>query len=378
MTAASLTLPRSEPRSATLRGQVIEFLVVGGATPLCFLLSWLLRQTVGLDAADLAVGFTMFHAAFIVNDPHFAVTYLLFYEDFKGRALGDAFPRALRARYLATALAVPALLAAWALHAIATDAAEQLGLMIELMFLLVGWHYVKQGFGVMIVLASRRSVHFTPTERRVILAHCFAGWAYSWANPHQLARLQQEKGLIYLSIERPHLLELIALVALAATTVALLATLWLKYRRERRWPLITPLTALLCSIWFWLVFSGADPLVRYMTPALHSLQYLYFVFLLKRNEAADRTQEPHFEPPPRERLAILAFLALGLGFLLFHAAPELLDLLLASPPGIGLGVSLGPTPYFAALYAIVNIHHYFMDNVIWRRDNPRTRYLTAR
>jgi hypothetical protein len=23
----------------------------------------------------------------------------------------------------------------------------------------------------------------------------------------------------------------------------------------------------------------------------------------------------------------------------------------------------------------VNIHHYFMDWVIWRRDNPQTRYL---
>ena len=36
---------------------------------------------------------------------------------------------------------------------------------------------------------------------------------------------------------------------------------------------------------------------------------------------------------------------------------------------------LGPTPYFAALFAVVNIHHYFMDFVIWRKDNPRTRYL---
>jgi len=23
----------------------------------------------------------------------------------------------------------------------------------------------------------------------------------------------------------------------------------------------------------------------------------------------------------------------------------------------------------------VNIHHYFMDHVIWRRDNPDTRFL---
>jgi len=38
---------------------------------------------------------------------------------------------------------------------------------------------------------------------------------------------------------------------------------------------------------------------------------------------------------------------------------------------------LGPTPYFAALFAVVNLHHYFMDFVIWRRDNPETKYLRA-
>jgi hypothetical protein len=102
------------------------------------------------------------------------------------------------------------------------------------------------------------------------------------------------------------------------------------------------------------------------------------VWLLKRNEAESRTGEPHFEPPPRERLAVLGFFALGLGWLLFHAVPTALDDMFAASAAMDVGVSLGPTPYFAALYAIVNIHHYFMDNVIWRRENPRTRFLTTR
>ena len=37
---------------------------------------------------------------------------------------------------------------------------------------------------------------------------------------------------------------------------------------------------------------------------------------------------------------------------------------------------LGATPYLAAIGTFVNIHHYFMDNVIWRRDNAETRLLT--
>lgn len=377
MTSTALAERRvAEP--STLRDQIVELLVVGGVTPLCFAFSWLLRRGVGLDAAELAVGFTMFHAAHVVNDPHFAVTYLLFYEDFKERAFGSAFSKTLRVRYWLAGLVIPAALAWWALAALTSDSAERLGLLVELMFLLVGWHYVKQGFGVMVVLSARRGVRFGSHERWIILAHCFAGWAYAWVNPHQEARLQQEKGLIYLAIERPEALERAALGALAISTVALIAMLIRKRRREGPIPLFTPLTALLSSVWCWLVFSAADPLVRYMTPALHSLQYLYFVGLLKHGEAKSRTVEPYFEPPPRERLAVLAFFALGLGWLLFHAVPQALDDMFATPPLIGLGVSLGPTPYFAALYAIVNIHHYCMDSVIWRRDNPRTRFLTAR
>ena len=28
-----------------------------------------------------------------------------------------------------------------------------------------------------------------------------------------------------------------------------------------------------------------------------------------------------------------------------------------------------------AIYVVVNLHHYLMDTVLWRRENPKTRYL---
>jgi hypothetical protein len=39
--------------------------------------------------------------------------------------------------------------------------------------------------------------------------------------------------------------------------------------------------------------------------------------------------------------------------------------------------AVGPTPYLAAITAAVNIHHYFMDWVIWRRGEPEMRHLLA-
>ena len=82
---------------------------------------------------------------------------------------------------------------------------------------------------------------------------------------------------------------------------------------------------MLMSIWSWSVYSSIDPLVMYLTPALHSVQYLYFVWLMKRNEAREEEAPPRFGRPVGTRLAVLAVSATGLAWLLFHGAPGILD-----------------------------------------------------
>ena len=364
------------PRARVQARPVVEFLLVGGATPLLFAVSWLLRRTIGLDSADLAVGFLFFYGAHIINDPHFAVTYLLFYGDARARVLGRETPALQRARYLVAGLLVPVALVAWAGTALAARSAHSLGLLIQAMFLLVGWHYVKQGFGVMTVLAARRGVRFQPRERLAILSHCYAGWAYAWASPYDPGKEVEEKGVVYTTIAHPVGLERLTHVVFLATAVWLLVVLADKWRRERRLPVVTPLVAMLCSVWVWSVYSSIDPLVVYAIPALHSIQYLYFVWLLKGNEAREREGPPWFERSARVRMGILAVSALGLGWVLFHGAPSALDDFLV--PRRSRFTDLGATPWFAAIFTVVNIHHFFMDWVIWRRDNPVTRYLTAR
>jgi len=357
--------------------RLVEFLVVGGATLFLYPLLWLVRASLGLDTAELVVGFLMFHAAHLINDPHFSVTYLLFYRDARRRAFGPAFTGGQRVRYLIAGVLAPLALAAWLLSALATGSARSLGLSIQLMFLLVGWHYVKQGFGVLSVLSARRGVRYSTRERRALLAHCFAGWAYAWASPASPVIEAEEKGVIYSSLAHPRWLEQICALSFALSALALVAVLLRKWQRERRFPPLAPLTGLLVSIWAWSVYSSADPLLLYMIPALHSLQYLYFVWLLSKNQARAAERPPYFGPPAGQRLLFLAVASLALGWLLFHAAPELLDgaRLAAHRRARETLGEVGATPYFAAIFVFVNVHHYFMDNVIWRRENPDTQYL---
>jgi hypothetical protein len=352
-------------------------MLVGGATLVLLPLAWLYRKGVGLDFSEFSVSFFAFYGAYLINDPHFSVTYLLFYEDLKRRALGTAFSPIQRVRYVVAGFVVPLALVVWASAALASDSAKAMGLLIQLMFLLVGWHYVKQGFGVLTVLSARRGVTFSSLERKLILLHCYAGWAHAWASPADLGKEVAEKGVVYSSLAQPPGLELVTQIVFFASTIPLVWVLVQKWRREERLPPLAPLVGLLVTVWLWTVYSGLDPLLVYVIPALHSVQYLYFVWLLKRNQAREAEGPPSFGRPVSVRLTVLAVSALALGWLLFHGAPSFLDgtLVAAEASDADATGGLGATPYFAAIFAIVNIHHYFMDYVIWRRENPDTRYL---
>jgi len=100
---------------------LLEFLLVGGAT---------LRALSAVLAAPKEPGPRHGRARRRIShvsrctrhhDPHFSVTYLLFYKDAKERAFGAAWGPVQRARYLIAGLLVPLLLAGWAIAALAGD-----------------------------------------------------------------------------------------------------------------------------------------------------------------------------------------------------------------------------------------------------------------
>lgn len=352
--------------------RLAEFAVVGGMTPFLFPVAWLLRRALGADASELFVGFLCFHAAHVVNDPHFSVTYLLFYENAKERAFGRAWGLPQRARYVVAGFLVPSVLAVWAGSALFARSAVALGWLIQLMFLLVGWHYVKQGFGVLSVLSARRGVAFGAVERRVLLFHSYAAWAYAWASPADPGSSMEERGVVYTSFAHGPLLEHATFWVFMASAVAVLGVLALRLRPGHVFPPLGALAGYLSALWLWTVYSRVEPLVVYVIPALHSLQYLHFVGLLKRSELERQPDRPFALRGNRTRLVLFFATAVGLAWIVFHGVPGLLDAALFSPRRIiqHLEDPLGPAPCVAAVFVCVNIHHYFMDHVLWRRENP--------
>jgi len=124
-------------------------------------------------------------------------------------------------------------------------------------------------------------------------------------------------------------------VMLGASSLLLIGVIVQRKLTEGKMLPLGPLVGLLVSIWSWMIFSGWDPLLRYAIPALHSLQYLFFVYLIRKNEAKAHEGPPSFGRPVVVRLVTIALASLGLGWLLFHGLPEFLDLAFTPriPPG---------------------------------------------
>lgn len=394
MTAGTLVAQSAIAGRPFLNRSVFEFLITGGLTLILLPLAYFYRKSAGLESSEYIVSFSAFYAAYLINDPHFSASYLLFYKNARARFLGPEFQGAQRVRYIVAGLIVPLALIAWIVASMLMQSAQILGTMVQLMYLLVGWHYVKQGFGVLSVLSARRGVRFSQHERWVFLAHCFCGWAYAWTSPRELGRDYEETGVVYSALAHPRGLEEVALVLFCLSTIALIVAIVLRVMRRQGLPPLAASCGYFMSIWLWTIYSNVDPLMIYVIPALHSLQYWYFVYLLKRGEAKDRFEqrvegrvdgtvgpEAALGRFTWRRLGLFFMSTVALAWLFFHGLPDVLDgTLVASAASMGLepdvsARGLGTTPYLAAFATFINIHHYFIDHVIWRRENPELRYL---
>jgi hypothetical protein len=356
-----------------LFGPVTDFLCLGGSS--LFLLPLLFV----LPAADYRapIATAMLLIAHLVNHPHFAHSYQIFYRGFRAKAFRPDLGRAMQARYFFAGLIAPAILFAFCAISIARGDARLLGYGGNIMALFVGWHYVKQGYGMLMVDAVLKRKFFKDPEKKVFLANSYLVWIFAWLSVNDIVSQHQLWGLQYYSFAIP------APIVLAAGLAALasgLLTLWILFSRWREsggLP-INGVLAYFVSLYLWLLFVWINPLWLLVVPALHSLQYLVVVWRYELNY--ERGREGALEPlavPLVERVfgsryyaSMTLFAATGLviGYLGFWGVPRFLDSIVPYDKEV-----FGGTMFLFVFWIFINVHHYFLDNVMWRRENPDTR-----
>ena len=112
-------------------------------------------------------------------------------------------------------------------------------------------------------------------------------------------------------------------------------------------------------VW-WLPVTRQFEFYFLLTPMFHSLQYLAFVYKMEGTRLRSE--------PRREVKATLLVSGLVLaGWMAFELLPNTLD------TALGTFAAWQMFFFFTAAMLFINVHHYFIDNVLWRFKNPEVR-----
>jgi len=364
----------------------LDFLLIGGLSLILWIPIYFLQGTFdGLEKAVLALPGIAFVLAYWVNYPHFMASYKLAYFQDKQFILSNWFQL----------IAVPALLLLCIIlglifyHSPIRDSgviasfnalfdtlglrtrfgqhpnlgAELLGHLIVLMYFTVGWHYAKQTFGCMMVYAKLDNYPLTNLERNLIRYSLLSTWWLTWLYSNCAPGSYPFYNLTIYRLDLPYIWFQASYVLVAlmfATLITLLSYKYVSQQVKPSWNFLIPMIALLT----WHIPLAGQPQYFYLIAFFHSLQYFPFVAKVERSRYAKAARAR-----PYLRLSLFFGIMCLLGYLCFDYLPNGLDRLSATPTELGVSF------FLIAFLAFINIHHYFIDNVLWRFKNPEVKEL---
>ena len=95
--------------------------------------------------------------------------------------------------------------------------ARLLGYAANAMAFTSGWHYVKQGYGVIAVLSAIRRIYYSEIEKRLLLLNGYVVWIYSWMALNKTLHNEKMYGVTYFTFDMPPMLLTIGAMAAAAS-----------------------------------------------------------------------------------------------------------------------------------------------------------------
>jgi hypothetical protein len=379
----------ARPRALTTR--FADFWLLGGASLLVWLVMFAVqgfRSAWAIDQHFKNLTVTTASLSLLVNYPHFLVSYKLAY------TRGHAFIRS----HWWQLLAVPALLIATFAYAYAyynvpvsqlpivsllsrdlnglgnnarVLSGPRLGdllfaLTFNVMIFTVGWHYTKQVFGCMMVYSYFDKYKFSPRQRTITKYALLSIWWLNFAQGNQAGAQNNFSQFKYYSLDLPDILvPITALIVTAGIVLVVYEVFWKNFKARGEVPgvnMVVPFVAL--YVW-WLPITRQYEFYFLLTPFFHSLQYLAFVYKMEDTRLRGLSH-------PEIRGTMIALGIVVAGWLAFEFVPNEVD------TALGTFNSWQMFFFFTAAMLFINIHHYFIDNVLWRFKDPEIqKYLLA-
>lgn len=345
----------------------LESFLIGGISIIVCMAFWMFT---GPENSIYMIAQFAFIASFVVNYPHFLSSYVMIYSDFRDKLF-------TKPRFYFNGVLVPILLAGYLMYALINLRDDLLSYGARALFVLLGWHYVKQIFGCIMVTSVRRGVFYQGWEKKIFLFNLFSIWGISWLNGNVGERSFDFYGISYTGFNLPEIMMTMAYWIVGVSFLMVIVAQFRKYIYEGK-VMPAPAVVALLSIYVWYIPTFFHPAFNYLIPFFHSLQYFVFVWSYKKNEVTAKAAVFDNDVEKRKYwvknfVGYLLFTAF-LGAMAFEFVPKYLDSELLMFRATGMGQS----PVLVVFLLFINIHHYFIDSAMWRSDNEEMRkYLFA-
>lgn len=324
----------------------VDFACIGGASILTFVVLALVYRAGAVQATWLWTAAAVL--TWVCNYPHFAATNLRLYQSKQNVS-----------QYPMTAFVVPPLIVV-GMAASFMQPNVVAPYFIKLFLLWSGYHYSGQSVGITLVYARRAGFALGRLERLALSGFIFGTFFLAVARSETGAGTYSYFGISYPTFRLPQYVAVLASHAMWMCGLLLLVLVvnWCVTNR-RVLPPIVLLPAASQLLWF--VLGSGDANFNVFVPFFHSLQYMLIAWAMHLKEQLDtKGVEPSKRYVMRESLRWGA-LIVAVGGFLFWMLPHTL----ASSTGYGYQLAA------PIVLAGVQIHHFFVDGVIWKLKNPK-------
>ena len=213
---------------------------------------------------------------------------------------------------------------------------------------------------------------FAGREKIVLTINAYLCWILSWAALNNAIAEHNLFGLTAYSLSVPGFLLFTLGVVTAASSVFALTVIARRWYADKPFP-FNGIVAYLVTLYVWVLFPALVAPTAFVvlmvlaTPAAHSLQYLIVAWRYQLNVERDKShieRQDSLFAKPVPRLVYFYIFGVVISFFGFWILPTALQLFSYNRDVFGSQMFL----FMLAIF--INVHHYFLDNVMWRRENP--------
>jgi hypothetical protein len=337
------TPPSERPRRLYFVNAFVDYALIGGISIALYFAMTLLHDGQRTEA----VWQTAAMLAWVVNWPHFSATSYRLYHS-----------RSNRRQYPLTAFAIPVLLLAFMAGSFMSP--EHVAPSFVKLFLIWSpYHFSGQTLGISLIYARRAGFVVRKWERLALAGFIFSTFLIQTSNAELGSAASQFYSVSTAPLGLPAWVPTLfwALMLSCGATFLLLLTRW-SLRSRRLPPPILLLPAITQCVWF--VLGSQVASFNEFVPFFHSLQYLLIAWAMQLKEKMDIAGIRPSRSYAWQESARWGAINLAGGAALFWLFPRLCSL-------SGIEVAFAT----AVVSSGVQIHHFFVDGVIWKLKNPQ-------